>query len=90
MVAHMWQVTLDRARQYPGPARSLTVSMSMLGASIERLVDLKPGVVVAEVFFLDRIDEGARTVSCSYQGLRRLGALMSFTEKRLSPSRFPA
>lgn len=79
MVAHMWQVTLDRARQYPGPARPLTVSVSMLGASIERLVDLK-----------DRIDEGARTVSCSYQGLRRLGALTSITEKRLSPSRFPA
>lgn len=76
-----------------GGALFLDVDLRFIGGFVERPIAFRHGVIVSEIFRVTEVDQRdteTPTFKADYAGLRRIGALMSNTEKRLSPSRFPA
>lgn len=86
----IWQVLLDKARQWPQGALPLWVEVRWLGARVERPVAFRNSGIFYETYFVTDIREFEGRALCRYEGLRRPCPLMSETEKRLSPTRFPA
>lgn len=100
----MWSVLLTSARQFPQSRGPLWVQVPYLGVYVERPIEVRdkslhgawhwnlayrPNLLLSELFLVTRMDPDNQVAEARYVGLRRPHALMSETEKRLSPMRFP-
>lgn len=86
---NLYLVTLDRARQWPGIPAQLVIRMKFLGATIERPIEFRHGIIVVEVFRAVDLCPADGTALYAYAGLRRPCPLMGAKERSLLPSRFP-
>ena len=89
-----WSVCLDKARQWPHGQQPLVWETDApIGQWVERPVAFRCGVY-SEMFLVTAVypslhAEFSAVAEARYVGLRRPCPLMSLTEKRLSPTRFP-
>ncbi len=85
-----WRIRLDQARQWPRIASPMWVDFNgCLGASVLRPIAFANAGIFSEEFLVVDVDLRKNTCLTKYVGLRRPCPLMSETEKRLSPTRFP-